>query len=174
MVRKRVYNRAVNQLLLALRNLAIALAVFLALAALTAHFFGGALFGRNPVVAFHPMAIGGTQVFLTVEGSKEGPGPVVYALMERPTAAREEARPVVPLQNGRPAIAGAWRRVIGPMIGADGVLRAAVGADRGGSALDWWMVEIQPGERATARPIATPDAVIEALLESVPRPPQAP
>ncbi len=163
-----------NQLLLALRNLAIALAVFLALAALTAHFFGGALFGRNPVVAFQPMAIGGTHVYLTVEGSKDGPGPVTYALMEQPAADREVARPVVPLQNGRPAIAGAWRRVIGPMIGEDGALRAAVGADRGGSALDWWLVEIRPGERATARPIPAPDALIETLLGSAPRPQPAP
>lgn len=165
-----------NQLLLALRNLAIALAVFLALAALTAHFFGGALFGRDPVVLFQPMNVGGTQVFLTVTGSKDGPGPVVYALMERNPAQPDQSRQVVPMMDGRPAIAGAWRRVIGPVLGSDGVLRAAIGADRGVSALDWWLVELRPGERATARAIVPPDAQYESLLSgsTLPPPPQAP
>ena len=165
-----------NQLLLALRNLAIALAVFLALAALTAHFFGGALFGRDPVVSFQPVSVGGTQVYLTVQGSKEGPGPVEYALMERNSSGEPAPRQVVPTANGKPAIAGAWRRVIGPVLGADGVLRAAVGADRGVSALDWWMIELKPGEKALARPISPPDGLIDALLSGTtePRPPRAP
>ncbi len=153
-----------NQLLLALRNLAIALAIFLALAALTAHFFGGALFGKDPVVQFQPINLGGTQVFLSVRGDKEGPGPVVYSLMQRNATSEPEARQVVPIESGRAVITGAWRRVIGPVLGADGVLRAAVGADRGVSALDWWLVQMKPGEKATAQQMHAPDEMIDKLL----------
>lgn len=153
-----------NQFLLALRSLAIALVIFLALAALTARFFGGTLFGKDPVVSFQPVAVGGVEVFLTVKGSREGPGAVEYALMQRGPDKDEEPVRVVPQVNGAPVITGAWRMVIGPVLGPEGALRAAVGADRGGSALDWWLVELKPGERATARPMASPDAAIYSTV----------
>jgi hypothetical protein len=155
----------VNQLLLALRSLFIGVAVFLLLAAITAWSFGGALFGKDPVVAFQSVPVGGSHVYLTVKGSKEGPAPVAYALMQRGPGEDAEAQPVVPLVDGRPAITGMWRKVIGPVLGSDGTLRVAVGADRGGSALDWWLVEMKPGEKATARTIPSPDSVVETALE---------
>ncbi|MBL9140935.1 MAG: hypothetical protein JNK53_03630 [Phycisphaerae bacterium] len=84
--------------------------------------------------------------------------------MQQNASGEPETRQVVPIENGRPVIAGAWRHVIGPVLGADGVLRVAVGADRGVSALDWWMIELKPGERAVARPMRAPDALIDSLL----------
>ncbi|MFO0783862.1 MAG: hypothetical protein U0636_09290 [Phycisphaerales bacterium] len=153
-----------NQFLLALRSLAIALVIFLVLAALTARFFGGTLFGKDPVVAFAPLAVGGTEVYLTVKGSKEGPGPVEFALMQRGPSKDQEPVSVVPLVNGNPVISGAWRKVLGPVLTPEGVLRAAVGADRGGSSLDWWLLELRPGEKATATTMSAPDESVFRLL----------
>lgn len=153
-----------NQLLLALRSLLIGVAVFLVLAAITAWSFGGALFGKDPLVAFQSVPVGGSHVYLTVKGSKEGPAPVEYALMQRGPGEDAEAQLVVPQTEGRPAITGMWRKVIGPVLGSDGTLRVAVGADRGGSALDWWLVEMKPGEKASARSIPSPDSLMEATL----------
>jgi hypothetical protein len=144
--------------------LAIAFAVFLVLAAITAWFFGGALFGKDPVVSFQFIPVGGTQVYLTVKGTKEGPGPVEYSLMQRGPKEEDVPQRVVPQREGRPAITGVWRQVIGPVLSADGTLRAAVGADRGGSALDWWLVELAPGEKATARAVGSPDSLVDVLL----------
>ena len=55
-----------NQFLLALRSLAVAVAVFLVLAFLAARMFGGTLFPRPPRVDFPAVTVGGHSYFLSV------------------------------------------------------------------------------------------------------------
>ncbi|MFO0962890.1 MAG: hypothetical protein U0625_08280 [Phycisphaerales bacterium] len=63
-----------NQFLLALRSLLIAILIFLVMAFFAAKFFGGTLFPRPPRVDFPAVTVGGHSYFLSVT-REEGKAP---------------------------------------------------------------------------------------------------
>ncbi|MFM1936719.1 MAG: hypothetical protein RI990_1678 [Planctomycetota bacterium] len=105
-----------NQFLLALRSLAVAVAVFLVLAFLAARMFGGTLFPRPPRVDFPAVTVGGHSYFLSV--TREPSKAPAFSLRQVDPTDSDDSVLVAP-QSERESDAWAWAEVL-PM--ADGVL----------------------------------------------------
>ena len=97
-----------NQFLLALRSLAIAVALFLVLAFFVAKFFGGTLFPRAPRVDFPAIAVGGHSYFLSVTRA-EGKAPAFSLRQVDPTDPGDSV--LVAPQSDRESDAWQWAEV---------------------------------------------------------------
>ncbi|MBU3682584.1 MAG: hypothetical protein ACKORL_10810 [Phycisphaerales bacterium] len=94
-----------NQFLLALRSLAIAVLVFLVLAFFAAKFFGGTLFPKPPRVDFPAVAAGGHSYFLSVMRA-EGKAPAFSLRQLDPTDPGDSV--LVAPQSDRESDAWQW------------------------------------------------------------------
>ena len=108
------YTFRVNQFLLFLRSVAVAVVVFLVLAFFAAKFFGGTLFPKPPRVDFPAVTVGGQAYFLSVTREK-GKAPA-FSLRQLDATDPEESVLVAPQSEGE-ASAWNWAEVSRPAEG---------------------------------------------------------